>query len=546
MDGEQLRQTLQNVIRFSLFSFVNSSCTGAQEPVRGMHKPNVLLLVADDLGYADLGCFGGDISTPNLDSLAANGIRFSRFYTAPMCAPTRAMLLTGTDHHIAGVGRQNLRTDVFGYEGELSSRVAPLPDLLRESGYHTYIAGKWHLGLAPGANPREKGFESSFVLLEGVGNHYNGNGIFIDGDSHYTEDGIETTWPEASYSTDLYTDKLISYINRNKGDSIPFFAMAAYTSPHWPLQVDSTYWKKYEGIYDEGYEIHRARRLSRLKTAGLVPEDAQLPPLHPSIRPWNTLTAREQQEEARKMELYAGMVENLDSNIGRLLTYLKEIGEYENTIVIFMSDNGAAGEDYFNEEEIRPHIKPEYHNNLENMGNSTSLVSYSAPWAEVGTTPFRYFKGHTSNGGIVAPMILSGPMVRRKNIIYPGTVTVMDLAPTVLEATSVQYPLSWQGNETYPLEGRSLMGYALGSREEVHDDNYAFGLEHSGNTMFIKGEWKINNSSIPYDESQFELYRLSTDLAEKVDLRQDYPEKFEELFLDWNGFIRDKKVQLPR
>jgi arylsulfatase A-like enzyme len=529
-----------------LFVILNSSCSGAQESAPAKKRPNILLLVADDLGYADIGCYGGIISTPHLDSLAASGIRFSRFHTAPMCAPTRAMLLTGTDNHIAGVGRQNLNTDVFGYEGELSSRAIPFPALLREEGYHTYMAGKWHLGLTSAANPHNKGFEHSFVMLEGVGNHYNGKGIFKDGESRYTEDGKTTSWPDGRYSTDLYTDKLISYIDGNKGDSIPFFAMAAYTSPHWPLQADSIYRNKYSGKYDEGYEVHRERNLSRLKEAGLVPGDAVLPPAHDSVRPWDTLSAMEKKKESRKMELYAGMVENLDDNIGRILNYLKEIGEYKNTIIIFISDNGAAGEDYFNEEEIRDYIQPAYDNSIENMGSATSLVSYGAPWAEAGSAPFRYFKEFTSNGGIIAPFIIAGAGVTRKNEIYHGTVTVMDLAPTMLEATSTSYPERWNGNKPYPLEGRSVIPFAGGRQKVVHDHTYAFGMEHSGYTMFRKGDWKINNSSHPFDEARFELYRLTTDLAEKQDLRHEFPEKYAELLHEWQRFIRDKKVQLPR
>jgi len=525
------------------------ACSGSSQKQTPLNPsgPNILLLVADDLGYTDLGCYGGDIETPIIDSLAAHGIRFSRFHTAPMCAPTRAMLLTGTDNHIAGMGRQNLQAHVFGYEGELSTRVATLPELLQAAGYHTYMAGKWHLGSAPAANPHTKGFERSFVLLEGVGNHYSGKGIFKGtGQSHYTEDGEAVSWPEGRYSTDLYTDKLISYIDSGKQDHRPFFAYAAFTSPHWPLQVDPSFRKKYEGRYDDGYEALRARRLQSAIAQGLVREDAILPPLHPLVKPWDSLSASEKIRESRKMELYAGMLDNLDENIGRLISHLKETGVYENTLILFMSDNGAAGEDYFNEESIKPYINPVYDNTLENMGTENSLVSYGPQWAEAGTSPFRYYKEYTSGGGIIAPMILAGPMVAAKNSTYRGLATVMDIAPTFYELVGITYPDQWKGHALFPLEGTSMLGFLSGHSPEIHSPGYGFGLEHSGYTMYQKGDWKINSFTIPFDEGNFELYQLSTDPGESRDLRQEYPAKYEELLQDWADFVRKKRIQLPR
>ena len=267
---------------------------------------------------------------------------FSHFHTAPMCAPTRAMLLSGNDNHIAGMGGQGRVTKTFGYEGRLTDRIVPIPALLKEAGYHTYMAGKWHLGNQPESNPHQKGFERSFVLLPGAGNHYNNRSALGGGDSRYTEDGDSTRWEDGRYSTDFYTDKLIAYIDQNKSDGQPFFALATYTSPHWPLQVDKKHWEKYKGRYDDGYEKLRERRLNSLKKAGIIPKETMLPPLHQSVFPWDSLSENEKHKEARKMELYAGMVDNLDYNIGRLIQYLKETGKYENTLFVFMSDNGAA------------------------------------------------------------------------------------------------------------------------------------------------------------------------------------------------------------
>lgn len=509
-------------------------------------RPNILILVADDLGYADLGCFGGDIASPNIDSLASNGIRFSRFHTAPMCAPTRAMLLTGNDNHIAGVGRQALSAQVFGYEGYLTNRVATIPALLRKDGYHTYMAGKWHLGTGKEANPHQKGFEHSFVLLEGVGNHYNSQGLFKGIPvSHYTEDGKPTKWPEGSYSTDLYTDKLIEYIDQNKDDKRPFFAYAAYTSPHWPLQVDKAYWKKYEGRYDEGYEKLKEDRLLSLKKAGMIPEDAVLPPAHSAVISWDSLSETEKKIESRKMELYAGMVDNLDVNIGRIIQHLKDIGEYENTLIIFMSDNGAAGEDYYNNPGIRPYINPYFNNDYETMGEANSLISYGPQWAEAGSSPFRYYKEYATNGGIIASMIMSGPMVEQQNVIANDFLTVMDIAPTIYDIAQINYPSEINGTTLFPLKGKSLMPFISGRAKTIHTTDYVFGLEHSGNTMLRKGQWKITNFSNPFSLSAFELYNLDEDLGEMHDLKSANPQKYQEMYQEWTNFASEIKVQLP-
>ncbi len=433
------------------------ACSPGQQKNKEALRPNILVLVADDLGYSDLGCFGGEIQTPFIDSLALNGIRFSRFYTAPMCAPSRAMLLTGNDNHIAGVGRQAVEAAVFGYEGRIMERVATIPDLLREGGYHTYMAGKWHLGLTPEANPSQLGFERSFVLLEGVGNHFNAQGIFGDNSrSHYSADGKAAQWPDGQFSTDVYTDKLLSFIDEHADEQEPFFAYAAYTAPHWPLQVAEKHWKKYEGNYSDGYGHLREVRFEQLKKKGLIPEQAVLPPLHPSIRPWNTLSLEEKKKESRKMELYAGMVDNLDANIGRIIRHLKDTGTYENTLIIFISDNGAAGEDYYGDPDIRPYINTYFTDDFEAMGRPNSFISYGPPWAEAGTAAFRYYKEYSTNGGIITPMIVSGPLVKNPGGINDNFVSIMDIAPTIYDLSGVDYPEKWKGNAVYPLRGTSF------------------------------------------------------------------------------------------
>ena len=525
-----------------LASTIMLSCTKQEKEIT--KKPNIVLIVADDLGFGDIGCYGGDIKTPNIDKLSHRGIKFSSFHTAPMCAPTRAMLLSGNDNHIAGMGSQGNVTDVFGYEGRLTNRIVTIPALLKQSGYHTYMAGKWHLGKTPESNPHQKGFEHSFVLLEGAGNHYNNRSALYNKLSSYTEDGNPTSWTEGNYSTDFYTDKLIEYIDSDKRDNKPFFAFAAYTSPHWPLQVDKKYWKKYKDLYDDGYEKLRERRLVSLKKAGIIPKNAISPPSHVRVMPWDSLSKQEQRKEARKMELYAGMVDNLDHNIGRLMKHLKDIGEYKNTLFVFMSDNGAANRDFINDDRFT-NLKEYYNDDFDNMGNANSYISYGPQWAEAGSSPFRYYKDFATEGGTNTTMIICGPNVNRKNEIHHGFTSLLDLAPTFYEMANLTYPKAYQGNKVYPLKGNSLIPFVSGKSNEIHDSTYVFALEHYGNAMLRKGNWKITNFTRPFKIDNFALYNLSNDIGEQINLKELEKEKYAELLNEWIKFSDEVKIQTP-
>ncbi|TDQ17004.1 arylsulfatase [Algoriphagus boseongensis] len=522
------------------------SCTEKPSESPSTQSPNILLIVADDLAYADLGSFGGDIETPNLDQLAQEGIRFSRFHTAPLCAVTRAMLLSGNFNHVAGMGSQGLVTGIPGYEGHLSDRIAPLPALLQEAGYHTYMAGKWHLGETPETNPAKKGFEKSFALLVGAGNHFSGRGIFEEfPEAPFTENGEKTSWPEETYSTDFYTDKLISYLESNQNDGKPFFVFAAYTSPHWPLQVEEKYWKKYEGKYAHGYEKQRELNLESLKKAGMISPEAILPPLHPRVKPWDSLSPEEQLKEARKMELYAGMVDNLDHNIGRLIRYLKETGQYENTLIVFLADNGAAAEDFYYSDDYGPFLQENYTDSYEEMGKENSFISYGPQWAEAGAAPFRYFKGYTTEGGMNAPLIIAGKGVESKGKINSAFLTVMDLAPTFYELAGVAYPDSYQGKPVQKPAGESILSLLRNERDEIHDSTYVFALEHRGRALLRKGNWKLVNVESPLEVANFELYDLSKRLDEQENVKELYPEKYQELLLDWEKWSKSVGVRFP-
>ena len=540
--------TIKHFILYVLLVAFLISCAGKEKKKEINKRPNIVLIVADDLGFGDIGCYGGDIETPNIDNLATKGIKFSSFHTAPMCAPTRAMLLSGTDNHIAGMGGQGLVTTEFGYEGKLTNRIVTIPALLRDSGYHTYIAGKWHLGKEPKSNPHQKGFEHSFVLLEGAGNHYNNLSVLKKGNSNYTEDGEPTVWKEGDYSTDFYTSKIIEYIDGNKEDDQPFFAFATYTSPHWPLQVDKKHWEKYKGQYDDGYEKLRERRLNSLKKAGIIPDYVNAPPNHERVMPWDSLSNDQKMKEVRKMELYAGMVDNLDHNIGRLITYLKEIDEYENTLFVFMSDNGAANRDFIDGDrykELSKILRENYNDDYDNMGNANSYISYGPQWAEAGSSPFRYYKDYATQGGINTTMVISGPRVSRKNEIHHGFTSLLDLAPTFYELADIKHPKEYHGNEIYPLKGNSLIPFISGSSDLIHDSNYVFAIEHYGHAMLRKGDWKITNFIRPFKVENFGLYDLSNDITEQNDLKTKEPEKYKELLNEWDTFSKEIRIQTP-
>ncbi len=510
------------------------------------NRPNILLIVADDLGYADLGVYGSDIQTPNIDSLAANGLLSTQFHTAPSCAPTRAMLLSGNNNHVAGMARQGTigvaGNPVDGYEASLSDRIAPFPRLLQLAGYNTYTVGKWHLGLTEEKSPRAAGFSRAFNLLDGGGTHFDDVGFF-EGGSTYRQDEELVSYPVGRYSTELYTDRLIEFIDADKDDGKPFFAFAAYTSPHWPLQVPDEYLDIYSGYYDDGYDSLRERRFETLKEAGIIPPESKLPPRNDAIVPWGDLSADEQRRESRKMELYAAMVDNLDDNVGRLLEFLKENDLYENTLIVFMSDNGASGEDFYNRGSYSEYLQTHFDNAYENMGTAKSFVSYDEEWGEAGSAPFQRRKTYTREGGIVAPLIIAGPGVAARGVIDSAYLTVMDLAPTFLEVSGGQYP---DDGSVSPMLGESMSKFLAGEASAVHDEDYVTTLYHGGRAYLRQGKWKISNLEPPFDEDDFELFDLSIDPGESNNLADDEPEKLTELIDLWRDERKKLGIILPQ
>ncbi|WP_028449462.1 arylsulfatase [Chitinibacter tainanensis] len=524
-------------------------------------QPNFLLIVADDLGFSDLGAFGSEISTPNLDALALTGVRFTDFHAASACSPTRAMILSGTDHHLAGLGTfAEILTPAHagqpGYEGYLNDRIAPLPQILHDAGYYTIMSGKWHLGKTLDRTPAARGFERSFALLPGAANHYGFEAPIGEEEiprllkstrGLYAEDGaFVDTLPDDYYSSDYFTDKLLQYFSEAP-DERPFFAYLPYSAPHWPLQAPDELIAKYADYYHAGPEALRQERLSRLKALGLVDAGVEAHPVVASNAEWEALSQEERAISARTMAVYAAMVERMDWNIGRVIAQLKATGQFDNTVVLFLSDNGAEGALL----EALPAFGPNlaqviadyYDNSLENIGRGNSYVWYGPRWAQAGTAPARLYKAFTTEGGIRVPALLHYPPLARQGEISHRFATVMDITPTLLSLAGVNHPHPvFHGRDVLPLRGRSLQAYLQGEQDHIHPHNQVTGWELFGRKAIRRGDWKAVFIPEPHGPSRWQLYDLSTDKAELYDLAEARPDILNQLLTDWRDYVAETGV----
>ena len=532
-------RTLRRVLWLVLIGLAHSPASAQDD------RPNILLIIADDLGYADVGIYGSDIRTPNIDALADGGILFTQFHASPLCATTRAMLLSGNNNTVAGLARQGsfagpVIPGLAGYENRLSDRIAPLPRLLRDSGYRTYMAGKWHLGTTVEHSPYAAGYERSFAMKRGSGNHFDDTGIRASADEKYFEDDTQTGWSEGEYSTEFYTNKLIDYLEADRGSDRPFFMVAAYTSPHWPLQVPDEDRNLYAGRYDMGYDRLRELRFESLKAAGIIPEDSRLPPRNPAINPFDELSPAEQRLESRKMELYAAMLDNLDRHVGRLLDYLRANDLYDDTLIVFLSDNGPAAEDFYHAGPYVDYIQAHYDASYERAGMRGNFLSYGAQWAQAGSAPFKLYKGFPSEGGVVTPMIVKGPGVMPREQYSDIYLTVMDLAPTFLELAGASYP-----DDKAPMLGESAWPYFSGRADTVHDDDYVTVFTHRQYASVRQGDWKLLSLMQPFDERNFTLHNMAEDPGEAFDLSLSNPSKRAELLALWRAERLKLGIVLP-
>jgi len=516
-------------------------------------RPNFLVIVADDMGYSDLGSYGGEINTPVLDKLAQQGVRYTDFYVAPTSSVTRSMLLSGTDNHVAGLGNMGElnapnQAGQPGYEGVLNKRVATVASLMQDNGYHTYMVGKWHLGLEPDQIPHARGFERDFSTLVGGGDHFN-DGWNIEWQipqMPYTEDGQPVKkLPKDFYSTKNYTDKTIQFIDEGRGDGKPFFAYMAFTAPHGPLQVPDEWLRRYKNRYDEGWDTIRKERLERMQELGIVDKGVNTADRLFFLPRASMLAPGVRKIQGRKMELYASMVEYMDDQIGRLFNHLKEIGEYDNTVVIFLSDNGAEGNDLVSMVAGQPGSNGYMHaansfaeHGHNSIGRKGTFAEYGPAWAQVGMTPFRLYKGWVSEGGTRAPLIVSGPGVKgRGEINKEAVLHVMDIAPTVLEMANVQHPSTFKGRKIVPVQGKSWANMLAGKTQSPRTENDWLGWELVGNGAIRQGDWKITRLYEPFGTWDWQLFNLAEDLGEQRDLSAKFPKKRQELIALWDQYV---------
>ena len=497
-------------------------------------RPNILLIVVDDMGYSDIGAFGGEIPTPHLDALAREGTRFSDFQVLPACSPTRAALLTGQEPHAVGFGSlaEELADNQKGtpaYAGALPAGVPTMASLLGEAGYRTYLSGKWHLGGVDDPGPNALGFDQSFALVPGGASHFPDMAPAYSPDPEavapYTvNDELITSLPKNyRYSSQFFADELIRMIGPEP--DAPFFAYLSFTAPHWPLHAPDAAIAQFAGNYQAGYEQLRVRRLNRLKAEGLVPDNAVQSALPPKVRPWAELSEEERRRESRAMAVYAAMISEIDRHTGRVIDHLAQTGTLDNTLVIFFSDNGAEGHDLdetWSAElfpAIRAVIDQRFDHSTEQMGRPGSYPLYGAGWAHAAAPHLRMYKAFTSEGGTRVTAFMRLPGGQPQPTLEHAMVSVRDVLPTVLDATGARAPESVA--ET--LAGRSLLPLLRG--EQAADwSGRSLVVEFLGKQAVRWGPWKLVQLPPPYGDGEFALYNLTTDLGEGRDVSADHPD----------------------
>lgn len=543
------------LVTLLLLSVLAAACgreESSESPAAGIEtgprpRPNIVYILADDLGYADLGAFGSEIPTPNLDRLASEGMILTDFHTSLACSPTRAMLMSGTDNHVAGLGvmspsRREDQRSAPGYEAYLNFRVASLADLMTDAGYNTYMTGKWHLGNEVETNPRARGFKRSFASLSGAA-HLGGLSWNGPGPAPYWDGDELVNVGDDFYSTRSYTEKMIEFIEQDRDDGKPFFAWLAYTAPHWPLQAPAESIARFKGWYDEGYEALYRNRFRRMQELGLIAEDAETFDDSVWQRRWDDLSDDEKRHAARRMEIYAAMVSDLDAYVGRFIDYLRETGQYDNTFIVFSSDNGA--------ESTRREVVPPLSNwvakccdnSYENLGAADSYVMYGRDWATASTVAFRRHKATAFEGGIRVPAFAWFPGMIEPGQVGGGFSTVMDLMPTFLELAGTEHPGTlYRGRAIEPIKGRSMIPLLSGGAESVHPDETFTGWELYGHRSVREGNWKIVWDRSMREDARWMLFDLSEDPSEQRDLSAENPDKTAEMISLWDRYAEENGV----
>ncbi len=495
-----------------------------------LKRPNVVIILADDMGYSDIGCYGGEIDSPNLDKLAKNGIRFTQFYNTARCSPSRASLLTGLHPHQTGIGILVDDDSPEGYAGDLNKNCITIAEILKENGYRTYMSGKWHMSTSTftvsDSWPNQRGFEHFYGTIIGAGSYFYPRTL--------TRDNIniddEANEPDFYY-TDAISANAIKYINQHYKNTPeqPFFLYVAYTAPHWPLHAHEKDIAKYKRRFDEGWDKLRQERLKRMVKMNIIDKEWELSTRDPNVSPWEQV--KNKGWEARRMEVYAAQIDSMDQGIGKIISALEKNGQLQNTLIIFLSDNGGC------EEPIGARMAKlmvsegsarEYTRSGENVkfGNKYRIIpgaentyqSYGVAWANVSNTPFRKYKHWTHEGGIATPFIIHWPeKIKAKGELRNQQAQLTDVMATIVDITGSQYPEEYKGNKILPLEGTSLVPIF----DNRDNDKGMLFFEHEGNAAVREGKWKL----VKDYPNEWELYSMEDDRTELNNLIDKFPER---------------------
>jgi len=519
-------------------------------------RPNIVFILADDLGFSDIAPYGSEVRTPALSELAEQGVRFSNYHTAANCAPARAMLLTGVNNHLAGVANipemiAPEQAQYESYQGVLGRNVVTVATLLESAGYHTYMAGKWHLGATLELLPSRRGFQRTVALMDsGADNWEQRPYLAIYDEANWFADGERYQLPEDFYSSRFLIDKTIEFIDSNIADGQPFFAYVPFQAVHLPVQAPVDLIEANMGVYDSGWEVLRAERRNSAVKLGLVPEQTQLADM-PSTQDWDGLSAERKRYESKRMAVYAAMIEAMDQNIGRLIAHLKQQGVYDNTIFIFTSDNGAevsGADDPQKFPQSRVAASVGYHTDYDRMGLKGSFSSISPSFASAAVSPLAYYKFHTGEGGLRVPLIISAPgrsdFSAQQNSISGAFAWATDITPTILSLAGVSAPSGrFGGREVLGMSGKDLVPLLSGAQERVYGESESVGYELTGHAALFQGDYKLVRVLPPRGDGEWRLYNLVDDPGEANDLRRAEVQRFEQMQLAYAQFEADNGVQ---
>lgn len=515
-------------------------------------KPNIVILLADDWGFTDVGAFGGEMATPHLDALAADGVRFSNFHVAGSCSPTRAMLQTGVINHRAGLGNmpETIPPEHLGqpgYDAQLNDRVVTIADQLGAIGYRTYLTGKWHLGYTPDTMPTARGYDRAFALSQsGADNFEDKPNLLLYDYADWTEDGQRVSLPEPFYSSTLIVDRMIGYIDADRTSARrPFLASVNFIANHIPVQASDADIAAYDGRYDAGWDALREARRQGAIRAGVMPEGVPMVRMS-TTGDWARLSPEERAQRTGAMEAYGAMATAMDREVGRLVDHLKAIGEYERTIFVFFSDNGGEATDPMSAGGFTTfNTRLLYDQSIAQQGRPGSFTSIGAAWASAVSAPLNGYKFTASEGGLRVPLIMAWPgnPAFRQGSVAAGFSHVTDVTPTLLSLAGVPgHRGEWQGRAVEPMIGRDLTPMLTGSAEDVHPDDVPFGYELSGNAVLFKGDWKMVRNLPPYGSGEWELYNIARDPGETTNLASTETARLAEMQADYARFAAENGV----